>query len=44
MTIKEAILKSLEDLNNLTNYMEVYNHIIKNNYGNDIPLYTSNHS
>ena len=32
MTIKEAILKSLEDLKKTTNYMEVYNHIIKNSY------------
>lgn len=27
MTIKEAILKSLEDIGELTNYMEVTNHI-----------------
>ena len=32
MTIKEAILKSLEDINGLTNYSEVCNHIISNNY------------
>ena len=32
MTIKEAILKSLDDINNLTTYMDIYNHIIKNNY------------
>jgi hypothetical protein len=32
MTIKEAILKSLEEINALTNYMEIYNHIVKNNY------------
>lgn len=32
MTIKEAILKSLEDLNKITNYSEVYDHIIKYNY------------
>lgn len=32
MTIKEAILKSLDDINGLTNYMEVYDHIIKNSY------------
>lgn len=32
MTIKEAILKSLEDINGLTNYMEVYDNIIKNKY------------
>ena len=32
MTVKEAILKSLEELNKLTNYNEIYNHIVKNNY------------
>jgi len=32
MTIKEAILKSLEDINGLTNYNKVYDHIVKNNY------------
>ena len=32
MTIKEAILKSLDEINNLTNYLEIHNHIIKNNY------------
>ena len=32
MTIKEAILQSLEDLKRISNYMEVYDHIIKNNY------------
>ncbi len=32
MTVKEAILKSLEDLNKLTNYNEIYEHIVKNNY------------
>ena len=32
MTIKEAILQSLEDLKSIANYMEVYDHIIKNNY------------
>ena len=32
MTIKEAILKSLDDINDLTTYFDVYNHIIKNNY------------
>lgn len=32
MTIKEAILKSLEEINDLTNYMDVYNHIVRNNY------------
>ena len=32
MTVKEAILKSLEEINGLTNYMEVYNHIVSNYY------------
>ncbi|CAM3258291.1 hypothetical protein [Aequorivita lipolytica] len=32
MTIKESILKSLEDLKGLVNYMDIYNHIIENNY------------
>jgi hypothetical protein len=32
MTIKEAILKSLDEINDLTTYMDVYNHIVKNNY------------
>jgi len=32
MTIKEAILQSLEDLKRIANYMEIYDHIIKNNY------------
>jgi uncharacterized protein len=32
MTIKEAILKSLEDINILTNYSDVTTHIIKNRY------------
>ncbi len=31
MTVKEAILKSLEDINRLTNYNEIYKHIVKNN-------------
>lgn len=34
MTVKEAVLKSLEDINNITNYLEVCNHIIKKNYYN----------
>ena len=34
MTIKEAVLKSLEDINNLTNYKEVYDHIVKKGYYN----------
>ena len=32
MTIKEDILKSLYEINNLTNYLEIHNHIIKSNY------------
>lgn len=32
MTIKEAILKSLEDIGELTNYMEVTNHIATKEY------------
>lgn len=32
MTIKEAILKSLEDLNKTTNYSEVYKHIVEKGY------------
>lgn len=32
MTIKEAALKSLEDLNRLASYSEVYQHIVDNNY------------
>ena len=32
MTIKEAILKSLDEINALTTYMDIYNHILKNNY------------
>lgn len=32
MTIKEAILKSLEDINILTNYSDVTTHIINNKY------------
>ncbi|MCB9189969.1 MAG: hypothetical protein H6599_11900 [Flavobacteriales bacterium] len=32
MTLKEAVLKSLEEINGLTNYLEVYNHIVEKNY------------
>jgi hypothetical protein len=32
MKIKEAILQSLEDLKRTANYMDVHDHIIKNNY------------
>ena len=27
MTIKEAILKSLDEISGVTNYMDIYNHI-----------------
>lgn len=32
MTIKEAILKSMDDINKITNYMEIYKHIVDKNY------------
>ena len=32
MTIKEAILKSLDEINGVTNYSEICNHIITNKY------------
>ncbi len=32
MTIKETILRSLDEINGLTNYIEIYNHIVKNNH------------
>lgn len=32
MTIKEAILQSLEDTKGVSNYLDIYNHIIKKNY------------
>lgn len=32
MTIKEAILKSLDDINDITNYMAIYNHIVDKKY------------
>ena len=32
MTIKEAILKSLDDLNKLSNSIEICNHILENKY------------
>jgi len=32
MTLKEAVLKSLEDINDITNYLAVLNHIIGKNY------------
>lgn len=34
MTLKEAVLKSLEDINDVTNYLAVYNKIIENEYYN----------
>lgn len=32
MTIKEAILKSLDEINTLTNYLEIFDHIVKNSH------------
>ena len=32
MTIKEAILKSLEDIGGITNYMAIFNHIASKKY------------
>ncbi len=32
MTIKEAILKTLDEINGLATYMEVYNHIVEKKY------------
>ncbi|MFA7672116.1 MAG: hypothetical protein WCY53_07685, partial [Sphaerochaetaceae bacterium] len=32
MTLKEAVIKSLEDIGNLTNYSEVLNHILAEKY------------
>ncbi|MBC8151748.1 MAG: hypothetical protein H7Z72_02450 [Bacteroidetes bacterium] len=32
MTLKEAVLKSLEDVNEITNYLTVLNHIVDKNY------------
>ena len=32
LTIKEAILKSLDEINKVTNYLEVYNHIVAQKY------------
>ena len=31
MTIKESILKSLHDINKLTNYLKIFNHIVEKN-------------
>jgi hypothetical protein len=32
MTLKDAVLKSLEDLNEVANHLKVLNHIVSNNY------------
>jgi hypothetical protein len=32
MTTKEAVLKSLDEINSLTNYLEIYNHIVLKGY------------
>jgi len=32
MTLKEAVLKSLEEINDITNYLAVYNHIVDKKY------------
>lgn len=32
MTLKQAVYQSLEDINTITNYKEVYEHILKHNY------------
>jgi hypothetical protein len=32
MTIKEAILQSLNDINRVCNYNEIYNHILQKDY------------
>ena len=32
MTLKESVLKSLEDINEITNYMTICNHIIEHKY------------
>jgi uncharacterized protein len=32
MTLKEAVIKSLDDIGNLTNYSEVLNHILTKQY------------
>ncbi len=34
MTLKEAVLESLEDMNDITNYLAVLNHINDKNYYN----------
>jgi len=43
MTIKEAILKSLDDIHALANYLQIYNHIIEKKYydfGSRTPITT----
>ncbi|MEB0280702.1 hypothetical protein [Mucilaginibacter sp. 10B2] len=43
MTIKEAILKSLDDIQALANYLQIYNHIIEKKYydfGSKTPVST----
>lgn len=40
MTIKEAILKSLEDISRLTSYLDIYNNILKHGYYNFGPAKT----
>lgn len=32
MTLKEAVLKNLEDINDITDYLSIYNHIADKNY------------
>jgi hypothetical protein len=32
MTLKDAVLQSLEEINNITNYLVVYNHIVEKKY------------
>src|SRR5688500_5140763 len=32
MTLKEAVLQSLDDINQVTNYLAVYNKIVEKNY------------
>ena len=34
MTLKEAVLKSLDEIGGLTDYLKVYNHIVAKNYYN----------
>ena len=32
MTIKEAVLKSLDNINGTSSYMDIYNHIVEKKY------------